>query len=155
MDLTDLLEPERIHCRVALQSKKRALQTVAELLATASGNEDLPERKVLDALIARERLGSTGLGHGVALPHSRLAGVDRPIAAMLTLESGVDFDAADEVAVDIVCGLLVPAECNEEHLQILAALARRFNDKALRERIRQCTTGDAMLADLKQSASAA
>lgn len=155
MDLTDLLEPERIHCHVALQSKKRAMQTVAELLATAIDNEELSERNVLDALIARERLGSTGLGHGVALPHSRLAGVEKPIAAMLTLETGVDFDAADNTAVDIVCGLLVPEDCNEEHLQILASLARRFNDDALRERIRRCDSGDALLADLKQSASAA
>lgn len=155
MDLTDLLDPERVICRANLQSKKRAIQTVAELLATAIDNEELSERTVLDALIARERLGSTGLGHGVALPHSRLAGVDKPVAAMLTLENGVDFDAADNGAVDIICGLLVPEDCNDEHLQILATLARRFSDEALRERIRQSETGEALLAGLKQNVSAA
>lgn len=107
---------------------------------------------VLDALIVRERLGSTGLGHGVALPHSRMASIEKPLAAMITLNEGVDFDAADGEPVDLVLGLLVPQECNDEHLKILASLARRFSDAELRDKLRSFSSSDELLEHLKTTA---
>ena len=183
MDLSDLLEPERIRCNCNVQSKKRTLQTVAEILgaslrakhqaANANGcdgasedadkiaakngtavppikskksrkgsdkTEPLPDTlsdmAILDALISRERLGSTGLGHGVGLPHSRVSCIIEPIAAFVTLDTGVDYESMDGQAVDIVLGLLVPENCNDEHLKILAKLAKRFSDETLRTQLR-------------------
>jgi len=175
MDLFDLLDPERIRCHHSVQSKKRTLQTVAELLGeslrksaeaacpmgdtepvkeprnasvriaskiltvrakTETEPEILTDMGIMDALINRERLGSTGLGHGVGLPHSRISAIEEPIAALITLENGVDYEAADDQKVDIVIGLLVPEDCNDAHLQLLAQLAKRFSDGDFRERIR-------------------
>ncbi|MFT6874315.1 MAG: PTS system nitrogen regulatory IIA component [Granulosicoccus sp.] len=183
MDLSDLLEPERIRCHCNVQSKKRTLQTVAEILGeslrakhqatsancsesisddtekTAAKNgltvpsiktkksrkvldksepepDTLSDMAILDALISRERLGSTGLGHGVGLPHSRVSCIQEPIAAFVTLDTGVDYESTDGQAVDLVLGLLVPEHCNDEHLKILAQLARRFSDETLRSQLR-------------------
>ena len=108
---------------------------------------------ILDALIVRERLGSTGLGHGVALPHSRLDVVDTPLAAMITLNEGVDFEAGDGEPVDLVLGLLVPRDCNDEHLKILANLARRFGDAEFREALREHDSGDALFEHLQRLSS--
>lgn len=135
-----------MRCQCDIRSKKRALQTLAELLAPsvceALEGESSPEDPVqsdmdiFDALITRERLGSTALGHGIALPHSRLANIDEPIAAMITLSEGVDCEAPDDQPVDVLVGLLVPTHCNDEHLKILAALAKRFSDDYFREEVR-------------------
>jgi len=162
IDLPALLSSERISCGCDIRSKKRALQTVAELLGeslradrTATDAEGTGELEpsvsdmvILDALITRERLGSTGIGHGIALPHARLAHLDEPLAALITLETGVDFESIDGEPVDIVFGLLVPEHCNDEHLKILAELARRFGDERLRERLRACENGDDLLREL-------
>ena len=88
---------------------------------------------------SRERLGGTGLGYGVALPHGRIAGLEHSIGAIVTLESGIDFDAPDGEPVDILFGLLVPEDCNNDHLQILSRIAQMFSDEALRERLRKQT----------------
>ena len=182
LDLPDLLEPERIRCGCELKSKKRALQTLAELLgaslrgdppegaagaagtgtgggaeragppaAVRSGADDeappaVSDMDILDALISRERLGSTALGHGIALPHSRMRDLVEPLAALVTLKDGVDFESGDGEPVDVVLGLLVPEHCNDEHLKILATLAKRFSDDALRETLRGCGDGDELLA---------
>lgn len=201
MDLPELLEPERISCQLDIQSKKRALQTIAELLGAAvrpaeiaepgeeygnadpalsgdsstitnsrlkassgkrpgkrRGKEDEPvhtlsDMDILDALIGRERLGSTGLGHGVALPHSRVDRIESPLAALITLKEGVDFEAADGEPVDLVVGLLVPQDCNDDHLKILANLARRFSDAAFRERLRSHDNGEALYNELRELAT--
>ena len=160
-DLPDLLVTDRIECGCVIRSKKRALQTIAELLGASlrgpdpvDGVEDerdpppVSDMAILDALISRERLGSTGIGHGIALPHSRLAGIDEPLAALITLKEGVDFDAADDVAVDVVLGLLVPEDCNDDHLKILANLAKRFSDPTERNAIRACQGGEKLMARL-------
>ncbi len=192
MDLSDLLEPERIRCQHSVQSKKRTLQTLAELLGESLRSQHLakcekaaeqspeeaekapaksglsigkkksrkvPEKKeddvetltdmaILDALISRERLGSTGLGHGVGLPHSRLSCIQEPIAAFVTLDKGVDYESTDGQAVDLVLGLLVPEKCNDEHLKILAQLARRFSDEALRTQLRDFKEPDKLYTHL-------
>ncbi|HHJ14932.1 MAG TPA: PTS IIA-like nitrogen-regulatory protein PtsN [Gammaproteobacteria bacterium] len=125
MHIAELLAPDRIACQQDSSSKKRALERLAGLLAA-----DLPgftEGEIFDSLIGRERLGSTGLGKGVALPHGRLKGLDQPLAALLTLEHGVDYDAIDNQPVDLLFALLVPEESTDEHLQILARLAEMFS----------------------------
>jgi len=150
-----LLHPDRVRCQESARSKKRALEHVASLLAEAvpgmSGTD------IFEALNGRERLGSTGLGHGMALPHGRVGGLEQPIAACLTLEQPVDFDAPDRQRVDVLYALLVPRECSREHLQILAALAEMFNDPDLRNDLREQTSPQALidcLADWSPSASA-
>ena len=149
IELSQLLDPSRIGCHCDVRSKKKALQTLAELLsdslAIADEEDSVEDDKqdphsdinIFDALLARERLGSTSLGHGVALPHSRLADIDEPIAALITLEKGVDYEAVDDEPVDMLIGLLVPEVCNDEHLQILSALAKRFSDDKFRDTVRQ------------------
>lgn len=174
MDLPELLAPERIRCQSDVQSKKRALQTLAEMLSysllppvgedeqadaveesngsisslaskilKSRGKDDensdktsLTEMGILDAFISRERLGNTSLDYGFALPHSRIGNIDKPIAALITLDKGIDFNASDNQEVDLVLGLLVPEECNDEHLKILARLAKRFSDADFREQVR-------------------
>ena len=173
MDLSQLLSPERIRCQSNVQSKKRALQTLAEILNESLSPPDateepevlpesngaigslanrilksrhkadpdadkggLSEMGILDAFISRERLGSTCLDHGIALPHCRIGYIDTPVAALITLENGIDFNATDKQAVDLVLGLLVPEQCNDVHLKILASLAKRFSDESFREQIR-------------------
>ncbi|TCK17555.1 phosphotransferase IIA-like nitrogen-regulatory protein PtsN [Thiogranum longum] len=126
MHIAKLLDPERIACQQEGSSKKRALETLSKLLA--SGLPDFTDGEIFDSLIGRERLGSTGLGKGVALPHGRMSGLDTPIAALLTLEKGIDYDAIDNQPVDLLFALLVPEESTDEHLKILALLAEMFSN---------------------------
>ena len=133
MNLTDLLTPARVVCDAPLASKKRTLEKLGELIAAADGDDGadgpaLDAREIFDSLISRERLGSTGLGHGVALPHGRLAGSERALGAFIKLADGVDFDAVDQQPVSLVFALLVPEHFTDEHLKILAYLAEMFSD---------------------------
>lgn len=140
IELSELLSPGRIGCQRDIRSKKRALQTLAELLAPSVSegldDDELSDMDIFDALVTRERLGSTALGHGVALPHSRLANIEAPIAAMITLADGIDYEAPDDQPVDLLVGLLVPQDCNDEHLKILADLAKRFSNDYFRDEVR-------------------
>jgi PTS system nitrogen regulatory IIA component len=115
-------------------SKKRTLELLGELIA--EGQSEFTSREIFDSLIGRERLGSTGLGHGVALPHGRLSQGQCAIGAFVKLKSGVDFDAIDQQPVDLVFGLLVPEHFTDEHLKILSYLAEMFSDKDFCERLR-------------------
>jgi PTS system nitrogen regulatory IIA component len=137
MQINALLNQGRIACKQDSSSKKRSLELLSQLLSGA-----LPaysEGELFDSLVARERLGSTGLGHGVALPHGRIKGLDAPLGAFVTLANGVDYDALDKQPVDLLFALLVPEESTEEHLQILARLAAMFSDADLCRSLRQCT----------------
>lgn len=135
MQLDKLLTPERISCQQPVASKKRALEMMCELLA--NGQSDLDESQIFSCMLERERLGSTGVGHGVAIPHSRMEGVEQALVAVAVLESGIDYDAIDGQDVDILFALLVPQECTEEHLQILASAAEMFSDQQLCNSLRQ------------------
>jgi len=132
--LSDILTAERTACGIQVASKKRALEKLAELIASASPG--LLPGEVFDCLLARERLGSTGLGHGVALPHGRLPEVDHPVGAFLRLRGAVDYDAIDREPVDLLFGLLLPDGTADENLKVLASLAERLDDAGLRERLR-------------------
>lgn len=134
----NLLSPGRVALQPAVSSKKRALEVISELMA--GGEPGLTQAEVFTSLIERERLGSTGLGHGAAIPHGRLKDLDHVVCAFLKLGEGVDFDASDEQPVDMIFGLLVPAQSTSEHLNILAMLAEMFSDYDLRRRIHDAGT---------------
>lgn len=146
MKIVDLLTPERIRTGAEIASKKRALEMLSEMLA--EGTETLPASQVFNKLICRERLGSTGLGHGVALPHARIEGSDQALGALIKLEQGVDFDAFDKNPVDLLFALVVPEHFTDEHLQILADLAELFSDQALCETLRSAETPEQIYQSL-------
>lgn len=143
MHITNLLTVDRIACQQDIASKKRVLEALAGLLSTSAPN--LTEVDIFDSLLSRERLGSTGLGTGVAIPHGRMAGIDTPIGAVLTLKNGVDYDAVDRQPVDLLFALVVPEASTDEHLQILATLARMFNDRKLCQGMRECQDAGQLL----------
>lgn len=125
MRISDILTSERIICNVNLSSKKAALETLSGVIASAS--TQVNEQAVFNSLLSRERLGGTGLGNGIALPHGRLKDGLSTIAAFIKLKQGVDYDALDHQPVDLIFALLVPEHSTEEHLQVLARLAEMFN----------------------------
>lgn len=130
MQISDILSPEMVFPAHEGGSKKRLLQAAAEKF---SGRlPGLSEQEVADALLARERLGSTGLGTGVAIPHCRMEGCPRAMGALFQLNEGIGFDAPDGRPVKLVFALLVPAEATDEHLQILGTLAEAFNEPEYR-----------------------
>lgn len=133
-----LLSPDCTHCDLPAASKKRALELAAESIADRY--EALEAREVLEALMARERLGSTAVGSGVAIPHCRLDGCTTPVAALVHLGTAVDFDAPDGEPVDLLFVLVVPGEAHEEHLQLLASAARALNDPAYRAALRDASS---------------
>jgi len=148
MNITDLLMPDRVSCRDDLGSKKRLLEYVSELLAGSSA--ELTQNEIFDALINRERLGSTGLGKGVAIPHGRIASLERPVCAFVKLATPVDFDATDGQAVDLIFTLLVPENSTEEHLQVLSTIAEIFSNAGISMALRQCDTDSCLLEQLCQ-----
>lgn len=134
MQIAQILTPDRIQSNVPSHSKKAALETLAALIAGA--DPALTQSEVFNSLITRERLGSTGLGQGVALPHGRLKNGERTLGAFIRLESGIDFDAVDHKPVDLLFALLVPEESTEEHLQILSRLAELFSKPEILQSLR-------------------
>ncbi|WP_295582409.1 PTS IIA-like nitrogen regulatory protein PtsN [uncultured Lamprocystis sp.] len=139
----DFITEQRLGCRLAIASKKRLLETLASLLA--ADHPRLDADLVFDCLLERERLGSTGLGHGIALPHARVKEVTQSIGAFVSLSQGVDYDAVDGEPVDLAFALLVPEAATDEHLQLLAQLAGRFNDPQVRKRLREADSPSAIL----------
>jgi len=130
--IADLLKTERIDLNCRISSKKRLMEHIAGLLATGTG---VDQQQVFRVLIDRERLGSTGVGHGVALPHGRMAEVGDAVLALATLSEPLDYQAPDRQHVDIVVGLLVPEKATDTHLQILARLAGLLSQPALRAQL--------------------
>ena len=127
MQLEEILSPERCHCRIEGLSKKRILTKLSEIVS--ENIESLEATVVFDALMAREQLGTTGLGNGIAIPHCRLAPCESIIGALVTLDQPIDFDSLDNKPVDILFVLLVPHEENDEHVRTLGNLATLFNDE--------------------------
>ena len=137
VELTDLLVVNRIETGCQLSSKKRLMEKIATLLLQS--REQLDRKTVLQTLIERERLGSTGIGNGVALPHGRINGLDDVIGAVAVLTTPLEYDSVDNKPIKLAFGLLVPAQANEQHLKILAHLARLFSDDALRTQLFSAT----------------
>jgi PTS system nitrogen regulatory IIA component len=143
MHLRDILTLERTATDVIAGSKKRALEFLGGLVAT--DEPDLDSTEVFESLIARERLGSTGIGHGIAIPHGRLKNSDHVIGALAHLQESIDFDAIDDKPVDLLFALLVPENATEEHLEVLARLAQLFSDEEARQRLREAPDATALL----------
>lgn len=138
LSVADLLSPSRVVCQVNGTSKKQVIQYISQLIAEAVPGMD--ENEIYDTLIGRERLGSTGIGHGVAIPHGRVKSTDRVIGAFIRLEQPIDFDAPDRQPVDLLFAMLVPEECERDHLDLLARLAEMFRDPAFRRTLREVNT---------------
>lgn len=143
--LSQLLTPERTVCGVSGNSKKRLFETIAAVIC--KDQPGLTETEVFGQLIARERLGSTGLGAGIAIPHCRIASCEEPLGCLVTLADPIDFDAPDDAPVDLLFVLLVPEEARQAHLDILARIARLFSQSAFCEQLRN-TTSDTELYNL-------
>jgi PTS system nitrogen regulatory IIA component len=135
MNLDTLLSSNAVINTSDIKSKKRALEVLAETLAKQPA-ETLDALDIFQLLIEREKLGSTGIGHGVALPHARTKLTDHAIGAFLKLNDGIDFDSPDNIKTDLIFALLVPEHYTDEHLKILAYLATLFSDETFCKEIR-------------------
>lgn len=146
MELSDFISQDHVRCDVQANSKKRVLEQLSELIA--ENQNQINSQDVFNSLLTRERLGSTGIGHGIAIPHGRIKHCTAAIGAFIKLDEGVDFDTPDNKPVDMLFALVVPEESTDEHLQILSLLASMFNDESFRETLRQCKDKDALFQQL-------
>lgn len=146
---SELFSPNRIAVGIKPNSKKQLISLLAEKAAEESG---LPANKIADVVLEREKLGSTGAGRAIAIPHGRMAGVEKIFACCAILGSAVDFDAVDNLPVDVVIMLLAPENAGAEHLRVLAKVSRLLRDQAICERLRGCTDADAVYAILTNQA---
>lgn len=140
--LEHLLTPERTACQVPGLSKKRLFETLARVIS--EDQLSLPYEEVFAQLIGREKLGSTGLGQGIAIPHCRIGNCTHPLGTLVTLAEPIDFDAPDGVPVDLVFALLVPEDSHQEHLDTLAGIARMFSQADFCDRLRQASDPQAL-----------
>lgn len=147
-NLDEILPVSQIVLNLEVGSKKRLFEEVSLLLEQQTG---LPHADIFDCLFAREKLGSTGLGHGVAIPHGRHASVSQITAAFVRTQEAIDFDAPDNQPVSLVFVLLVPEQATGEHLEILSHLATQFSEKKVREQLLACESPDAVHALLTLS----
>jgi nitrogen PTS system EIIA component len=153
MDIADILTPDSVIASLRVTSKKQVLQELARRAAPIAG---LPERLIFDVLLERERLGSTGIGMGVAIPHGRIAELGRLHGLFARLERPIDFAAIDDRPVDLVFLLLAPESAGADHLKALARVSRLFRNAAVCEKLRGTDNKDALYALLTDgSASAA
>ncbi|MEL0169223.1 MAG: PTS IIA-like nitrogen regulatory protein PtsN [Pseudomonadaceae bacterium] len=141
MQIDHILTPERTFAGVQGGSKKRVLELIGKLVAQ---HTNLDPDAIYENLIARERLGSTGFGNGIAIPHCRIEDCHQAIGALLQLDGKIDFDALDGQPVDLIFVLLVPQEATEQHLQILKMLAGKLDNAELRDALRAAPDADAL-----------
>lgn len=137
--IENILTPGRSLVNVPGGSKKRVLEQIAKVLG-----QDLPDldsQTIFESFIAREKLGSTGFGNGIAIPHCRMPGCASPLSAVLRLDVPVDFDAIDGAPVDLLFVLLVPEAATDEHLELLRQIASMLDREDVRERLRRASTG--------------
>ena len=139
--LSVILPADQVLVAVDATSKKRAFEEAGLLFESLHG---LNRALVTDSLFARERLGSTGLGHGVAIPHGRIKGLKQPLAAVFQLANAIGFDAPDEQPVNLLIFLLVPEASTQKHLEILSEIAELLSDGALRENMKACVDAAAL-----------
>ncbi len=143
MLVSDLLSPERVLPRVRISSKKKLLELVSEALV--QNDESLNSREVFKSLCARENLGSTGLGNGVAIPHGRVNGSSAVQAVFVRLSKPLAFDAIDGEPVDLLFALAVPENCTSDHLKLLAQIAERFTDEELLKKLRSAEDANELI----------
>jgi len=145
--MLDLLTPDAVLPSLRAGNKKQALQELSRKASELTGQH---ERAIFDVLLERERLGTTGVGHGIAIPHGKLPNLDRVHGLFARLERPIDFDAIDEQPVDLVFLLLAPERAGADHLKALARVSRLLRDQAICEKLRGSTSGDAIFALLTQ-----
>lgn len=148
MELVELITPERVLPDAKASGKKQVLQDLAR---EAARETDVPERKIFDVLLERERLGTTGVGNGIAIPHGRIADMDRIYGLFARFDEPVEFDAIDDQPVDLVFLLLAPEDAGADHLKALARVSRLLRDKTMCEKLRGSTSRDAIYALLTDS----
>jgi PTS system nitrogen regulatory IIA component len=139
MKVAEFIRPENVIIDLPAKSKSRALQAMS---AQASQVLGASESVILHALLAREKLGSTGIGEGIAIPHTRIAGVAAPFGMLARMNKPIDFDSIDDVPVDIVFLLLMPAESTKDHLNALAQVARQLRSQEVLKKIRGAASAD-------------
>ena len=148
MEITELIGPDGVVANLRVTSKKQALQELAKRAAEITGQ---PERAIFEVLIERERLGTTGVGNGIAIPHGKLADLDRLYGLFARLETAIDFDAIDEQPVDLICVLLAPETAGADHLKALARVSRLLRDRATCDKLRGTDSAEAIRALLTES----
>jgi PTS system nitrogen regulatory IIA component len=152
VEIADLLTgPDAVLACVKASGKKALL---AELASRAAAHFKLDERRLFDRLLERERLGSTGIGGGIAIPHARMAGISAPLGLFARLAQPIDFDSIDERPVDIVFLLVAPEGAGADHLKALARVSRLLRDRGLVEKLRATDSADALYALLVETVQA-
>jgi len=150
MEIFDLITPESVIAKLHATSKKQALQELAKRAAEITG---LHERAIFDVLLERERLGTTGVGNGIAIPHGKLPNLDRLYGLFARLDKPIDFDSIDEQPVDLIFLLLAPESAGADHLKALARVSRLLRDKAGCEKLRGTDSAEALYAILTEAAA--
>ena len=150
MDLGDLIAPEAVIASLKANSKKQVIQAIAEKAAALTGQ---PEREVFETLLQREKLGSTGVGGGIAIPHGKLRNLDRIFGLFARLPKPVDFEALDDQPVDLVFLLLAPEGAGADHLKALARIARHLRHSGVANKLRASTDKSALHAVLTEEAT--
>ena len=150
--MNELITSRGIIANLKASSKKQALQELARRASELTGQN---ERAIFDVLLEREKLGTTGVGQGIAIPHGKLPSLDRVYGLFARLERPIDFDAIDEQPVDLLFLLLAPERAGAEHLKALSRVSRLLRDPSKCQKLRGCTTADAIFALLTQADSLA
>ena len=150
MEILQLLSPDGVIANLKATSKKQALQEMASRAARLCG---IQERVIFDTLIERERLGTTGVGHGIAIPHGKPPGLNRLYGLFARLGTPIGFDSIDDVPVDLIFLLLAPESAGADHLKALARVSRLLRDKTMCEKLRGTDNPDALYALLTESAT--
>jgi len=148
MDVSDLVTPERVVENLKAKSKKQALQGLADKAAAVTG---LDARMIFETLLERERLGTTGVGHGVAIPHAKIAGLDRLFGFFARLDQPINFDSIDDQPVDLMFMLLAPDSAGADHLKALARVSRLLRNQSTCQKLRATADHGAVYSLLTQS----
>ena len=149
MKLSEILTLECTLCAVTTTSKKRILEEICQV--AASQITDMDQGELLDSLLDRENMGSTGIGNGIAIPHGRLPNSSKAIAVLVTTENAIDFDAIDNRNVDVFISLFVPEDSCQEHLNTLQSIAKLFSDKHMIKNVRKCQTQQELFDVIQQA----
>lgn len=144
----DLISPDAVIASLRATSKKQALQELARKAADLTG---LEERRIFDVLLERERLGTTGVGNGIAIPHGKLPELTRLYGIFARLDKPIDFDSIDDEPVDLIFLLLAPESAGADHLKALARVSRLLRDRTICSKLRGCDTADGLYAVLTQA----
>ncbi len=150
MDLSDLIKPEAVIPSLKANSKKQALQAISEKAAALTG---LPEREIFETLLKREKLGTTGVGGGIAIPHGKLASLDQIFGLFARLPKPIDFEALDDQPVDLVFLLLAPEGAGADHLKALARIARHLREPGVAVKLRAPADTAALYAVMTEGAT--